>query len=137
MRKSLSFLGLSVLVLIAAPAMAADLELPTTDKPICSSGEVIDLTPEINLEYMGAGLTLLDTETRYPASNQKDSTARYDYERGGKRILATVNCTLTCTGLSCTMSGCDALAGNCTTYSCSGPLCESGSCTRKTEISEN
>lgn len=107
-----------------APAIHAD------NTPVCTSGEVIDLTPDFNLEPLASKLTLVSSKSDKVKNNQKVSRAVYEFGAGDQRIAAEVTCTLTCTGSSCSMSGCDAWGGGCTSYSCSGFDCNGGSCTK-------
>ncbi|MCY1022472.1 hypothetical protein [Pyxidicoccus sp. MSG2] len=129
--------------LLIVPLLAgvgAQAEEPTPqaapDQGKCDGKTVTDVTePQLkawlergNVRYEQLG----EVETRQSLRQPKVSTARYLVtDDQGNQLQVSVECTLTCSGLSCSPSGCDAWSGGCSSYSCFGSGCTGGSCSKK------
>ncbi len=112
-------------VLAEAPAAASgcDMQLiDLTDPGLAQMLASLTLTPSgpMTKEYKSTGVSTTSKVTT------GDFAAT---DADGNAISVTVECTLTCTGRSCSQNGCEPFGNGCSFWSC-GDGC-SGSCTQR------
>lgn len=114
---------------LSAPFVAAS---DAKEASPCSE-KVVDLTdPQIASGIEAAAAEAVDAVTvaKTSASVRVSRVMTRLRDRSGDELIVVTECTLNCSGPSCTGSGCDASATGCSAFTCSGSGC-SGSCTKK------